>query len=69
MNNKTRRKSLAIGVHVISVTCPCGGMCENERGSTMIEEGEIVWCLDCKQRYEITPNAFKKSRQSISEDK
>lgn len=50
-----------IGIQVINLTCSCGGACENENGSTMIEYfDKMVWCSECSQQYEIPASVFQK---------
>ena len=62
---KTEAKKFTIGIQVINVTCPCGGACENENGSTMIEYFDnVVWCGECQERFVVPESAFKKSHVS-----
>jgi hypothetical protein len=63
----TEQKMLTISVQVINVTCPCGGLCENEAGSTLIERDDKVQCLDCGTCYEIDPRAFTTFHQTLEQ--
>jgi len=66
--NQHQRKPV-ISVQVINVTCPCGGACENENGSTMIEYfHKIIWCQECLTQYEVPESAFQKTFLLSSSD-
>lgn len=68
---KTRTKKPIIGVQVITVGCPCGGICESTGGSaswasTMIHIGDFqdgrirATCPDCGEVYTIPASVFDK---------
>lgn len=60
---EAKKRTFTIGIQVINVTCPCGGACENESGSTMIEYfDKTVWCGECGERFEVPADAFSKSQ-------
>lgn len=56
-----RKQGIVTSIQVVTVQCPdCGGVCENEGGSTMIEDGDrVVTCTDCRGQYIVPATAFK----------
>lgn len=75
MATRTRVRKPIIGVQVITITCPCGGVCESAGGSTswastMIHIGDIhdgvisVTCPDCGEIYTVPAGVFEKKLHS-----
>lgn len=59
---KPRARKPFVSVQVINLTCKCGGICENEEGSTMIEYSHVVvWCTECGERYQVPESVFAKT--------
>lgn len=57
----TPKRKLMITAQVINIVCACGGSCENENGSTMIDETDTtVICPDCGETYNVPSKAFNK---------
>jgi uncharacterized Zn finger protein len=58
---KRARKPI-VSVQVINIGCPdCGSICENESGSSMIEETDaVVTCTGCGEVYKVPTTAFKR---------
>lgn len=51
---------LTITMQSINVSCPCGGICENEQGSQLIDNTcMIATCPTCRERYIIPTNLFE----------
>ena len=58
---KARVRKPVISVQAINITCECGGFCVNDRGSTMIEETDIiVKCEDCGEVYSVPTTVFSR---------
>jgi predicted RNA-binding Zn-ribbon protein involved in translation (DUF1610 family) len=57
----TKKQGIVTRIEAVVIQCPdCGSVCENQRGSTMIENGdEIVTCTSCQRDYTVPSSAFK----------
>lgn len=59
---KPRVHTPIISVQVINITCKCGGSCENEAGSTMIEHTDVsVQCSSCGKHYNVPTSMFTRN--------
>lgn len=55
------RQGRVTSIDAVTIVCPeCGGMCENELGSTMIDiSNSVLTCMDCGTECSIPASAFK----------
>jgi DNA gyrase/topoisomerase IV subunit A len=56
-----RKQGILARIDAVSIQCPdCGSLCENESGSTLIEEGDtLVTCSSCRGQYTVPASAFQ----------
>jgi hypothetical protein len=55
------KKGVVNSIEAVCIACPaCGGTCENESGSTMIDcSSEVVHCMECGAECAVPASAFK----------
>lgn len=54
------KKGRVTSIDAVTIVCPCGGMCENEQGSTLIDiSNSVLTCMDCGAECSIPASAFK----------
>ena len=57
---KTKTCKPLVDIQVVSLTCPCGGVCINDRGSYMLEEHDLTaTCEGCGEKFPLLKKYFQ----------